>query len=139
MDLKWQQKERKYFDSGDFALAATSKTTDNGIINTGVTHPHRENISRPHTAVPANSNVQEDANENLQDRKSGDFVMTGSPLGQHTDQQSKKTRESPSHWSYMTSDSGCWKLARFLKLRWALIAQSYAQLSLYLFPCILKQ
>ncbi|EED20857.1 conserved hypothetical protein [Talaromyces stipitatus ATCC 10500] len=91
------QKERKYFDSGDFALTATGKTTDNGVLNTGETHPRRSNISRPHASVPGNSNVQEDANETLQDRKSSDFVMTKSPLHQHTDQQSKKSARPKSH------------------------------------------
>ncbi|OKL55443.1 hypothetical protein UA08_09259 [Talaromyces atroroseus] len=86
-----KSQERKYFDSGDFALTATGKATDNGVLNTGEIHPRRESISRPHASVPRNSNVQEDANENLQDRKSDDFVMTKSPLHQHTDQQSKKT------------------------------------------------
>lgn len=90
-EFKWQNKERKYFDSGDFALTATGKATDNGVLNTGEIHPRRESISRPHASVPRNSNVQEDANENLQDQKSDDFVTTKSPLHQHTDQQSKKT------------------------------------------------
>jgi hypothetical protein len=95
-ESKWQNKERKYFDSGDFALTATGKATENGVLNTGEIHPHRESIWRPHASVPGSSNVQEDANENLQDQKSDDFVMTESPLHQHTDQQSTKTANSES-------------------------------------------
>ncbi|KAF3389916.1 hypothetical protein DPV78_011673 [Talaromyces pinophilus] len=94
---KSQEKERKYFDSGDFELTANGKTTDNGVMNTGGEHPRREDISRPHASVPGNSNVQENANENPHDRKSSEFVMTDSPLHQRADQQSKENASSKSH------------------------------------------
>ena len=97
MNLEWQEKERKYFDSGDFELTAKGKTTDNGVINTGKAHPCREDISRPHSSVPGNSNIQENANENPHDRKSSEFVMKDSPLHQRTDQQSKEIASSKPH------------------------------------------
>ncbi|KAL3703726.1 hypothetical protein TMatcc_009415 [Talaromyces marneffei ATCC 18224] len=92
-----KSQERKYFDSGDFELTASGKTTHNGVINTGKAHPCREDISRPHASVPGNSNVQENANENPHDRKSSEFIMTDSPLHQRIDQQGKENASSKSH------------------------------------------
>ncbi|KAJ5964331.1 Endosulphine [Penicillium vulpinum] len=57
------QKERTYFDSGDFALSAADRETDNGAVQTGRAHPHRESISHPYASIPASSNVDEDANQ----------------------------------------------------------------------------
>ncbi|KAJ5394393.1 Endosulphine [Penicillium crustosum] len=57
------QKERTYFDSGDFALSAADRETDNGAIQTGRAHPHRESISHPYASIPASSNVEEEANQ----------------------------------------------------------------------------
>ncbi|KAL4923173.1 uncharacterized protein BDV17DRAFT_277864 [Aspergillus undulatus] len=61
-----KSKERTYFDSGDFALSAADRVTDNGAIYTGIEHPHRESISHPYAPIPAASNVDKDANEDLQ-------------------------------------------------------------------------
>ncbi|KAJ5110222.1 hypothetical protein N7532_002867 [Penicillium argentinense] len=58
-------KERTYFDSGDFALSTTDHMTDNGDVHTGKAHPHRESISRPYAPIPAASNVDKDATEDL--------------------------------------------------------------------------
>lgn len=59
------RKERTYFDSGDFALSAADRVTDNGAIHTGREHPHCESISHPYAPIPAASNVDRDANEDL--------------------------------------------------------------------------
>ncbi len=59
------RKERTYFDSGDFALSAADVVTDNGPIHTGREHPHHESISHPYAPIPAASNVDRDANEDL--------------------------------------------------------------------------
>jgi hypothetical protein len=83
-------KERTYFDSGDFALSAGNCETDNGAIQTGKEHPHRDSISHPYAAIPAASNVDENANEDLY-RKSASPAT--SPLLQQTnlkDHGSKK-------------------------------------------------
>jgi hypothetical protein len=56
-------KERTYFDSGNFALSAADRVTDNGAIHTGREHPHRESISHPYAPISAASNVDRDANE----------------------------------------------------------------------------
>jgi hypothetical protein len=61
--LAQKTKERTYFDSGDFALSAADRETDNGAIQTGRAHPHRESISHPYASIPASSNVDESANE----------------------------------------------------------------------------
>ncbi|OJZ79951.1 hypothetical protein ASPFODRAFT_38481 [Aspergillus luchuensis CBS 106.47] len=47
-----EQKERRYFDSGDLALSAADKVTDNGEIKTGAAYPMRDSISRPAFVVP---------------------------------------------------------------------------------------
>lgn len=44
--------------------------TDNGTIQTGKAHPHRESISHPYAPVPNTSNVDKDASENLNRGKS---------------------------------------------------------------------
>ncbi|KAF7587367.1 hypothetical protein BBP40_007355 [Aspergillus hancockii] len=68
--LGQQPRKRTYFDSGDFALSATGRVTDDGAIRTGVAHPLRESISRPYAAVPSSSNVQKDANNGHQVKES---------------------------------------------------------------------
>ncbi|EAW24512.1 uncharacterized protein NFIA_040890 [Aspergillus fischeri NRRL 181] len=56
-------KHRTYFDSGDYALAAAHKVTDEGDIQTGTAHPLRESIPHPYAPVPGSGNVAEDANK----------------------------------------------------------------------------
>jgi hypothetical protein len=85
-------KERKYFDSGDFALSAAGRETDNGAIKTGVDYPRRESISRPHAPVPKSSNVNDDANEKPHDQTRGDAEMVDTPLHQHTESNEKTKR-----------------------------------------------
>ncbi|KAJ5094608.1 hypothetical protein N7456_010469 [Penicillium angulare] len=80
-------KGRTYFDSGDFALAAAHRVTDNGAIQTGSAHPHRESISHPFAPIPAASNVDKDANEDLH-RKSESPEK--SPLLQHTNMEDER-------------------------------------------------
>ena len=58
-------KKRTYFDSGDFALAAADRVTDNGAIQTGSAHPKGDSISHPYAPIPAAGNVDKDANEDL--------------------------------------------------------------------------
>lgn len=82
----WQ--ERTYFDSGDFALSAADRETDNGAIQTGKAHPHRESISHPYAPTPASSNVDEYANEDIR-RKSASTEE--SPLLQQADTKDEPT------------------------------------------------
>lgn len=50
-------KEWTYLDSGNYALSAADRVTDNGAIQTGKAHPHRHSISHPYAPVPAPSKV----------------------------------------------------------------------------------
>ncbi|KAJ5337525.1 hypothetical protein LTR66_013928 [Elasticomyces elasticus] len=86
--LAQKSKERTYFDSGDFALSAADRETDNGAIQTGKAHPHRESISHPYAPTPASSNVDEYANEDIR-RKSASTEE--SPLLQQTDTKDEPT------------------------------------------------
>ncbi|OGE47234.1 hypothetical protein PENARI_c053G08839 [Penicillium arizonense] len=61
--LGQNSKERTYFDSGHFALSTAHRVTDNGAIQTGRAHPHRDNISHPSSPITTTSNVDKDANE----------------------------------------------------------------------------
>ncbi|KAJ5855756.1 Endosulphine [Penicillium soppii] len=52
--LQNKLKERKYFDSGDYALSKAGKASDVGVTNVGSRHPLPENI--PHlTATSPNA------------------------------------------------------------------------------------
>jgi len=44
--LQNKLKERKYFDSGDYALSKAGKASDSGMTNIGTEHPSADNI--PH-------------------------------------------------------------------------------------------
>lgn len=92
-----RREERTYFDSGDLALSSARQVTDNGAIQTGREHPHRESISHPYSPVPGTSNVDKDANEVL-DRKSASPERR-SLLHQETDiepEDSTKNKEGQS-------------------------------------------
>jgi len=55
--LQNKLKERKYFDSGDYALSKAGKASDVGVTSIGSQHPLPENI--PHLSspgLPTNSN-----------------------------------------------------------------------------------
>jgi len=51
--LQNKLKERKYFDSGDYALSKAGKASDVGVTSIGSQHPLPENI--PHLTSPAPS------------------------------------------------------------------------------------
>ncbi|PGH03859.1 hypothetical protein GX51_03847 [Blastomyces parvus] len=56
--LQNKLKERKYFDSGDYALSKAGKASDVGVTSIGSRHPLPENI--PHltaTSPPPNSSI----------------------------------------------------------------------------------
>ncbi|MCJ1475413.1 hypothetical protein MMC13_004075 [Lambiella insularis] len=52
--LQNKLKERKYFDSGDYALSKAGKASDVGVTSIGSQHPLPENI--PHLSSPSPSN-----------------------------------------------------------------------------------
>lgn len=53
--LQNKLKERKYFDSGDYALSKAGKASDVGVTSIGSQHPLPENI--PHLAATSPSNA----------------------------------------------------------------------------------
>jgi len=61
--LQSRIKERKYFDSGDFALSAAHKATTDAScpLKTGHQHPLLQNLPHLSSPVPSSSNVNEDA------------------------------------------------------------------------------
>ncbi|EAW15651.1 uncharacterized protein NFIA_049920 [Aspergillus fischeri NRRL 181] len=83
--LDQQSKERKYFDSGDFALSTADRVTDIGAIHTGRAHPQRGSVSHPYAPVPSSSNANEDANNDIRDKTVAGLKMTESPLHQQSD------------------------------------------------------
>ncbi|KAI3281694.1 hypothetical protein DTO002I6_9727 [Penicillium roqueforti] len=64
-----KSKERTYFDSGDFAFSAAHRVTDLDAIQIGRAHPYRDNISHPSSTIPATSNVDKKANEDMYRRE----------------------------------------------------------------------
>ncbi|MCJ1225434.1 hypothetical protein MMC12_002083 [Toensbergia leucococca] len=75
--LQNKLKERKYFDSGDYALSKAGKAGDVGVTAIGSQHPLPENI--PHLSSPAPSSANHgSANGNgNQQHSSG---QSGSPV-----------------------------------------------------------
>ncbi|KAK4183590.1 hypothetical protein QBC35DRAFT_93446 [Podospora australis] len=59
--LHHQLDERKYFDSGDFALSLAGRSSNIGSVDTGSEHPLRGTIPLPACPVPSSSNVEEHA------------------------------------------------------------------------------
>ena len=69
--LTSNEKERTYPNSGHLALSAADHMADNSAIMTGRVHPHHSSISQPNAPVPAASNADKDATENLYTDGSG--------------------------------------------------------------------
>ncbi|ERF71182.1 hypothetical protein EPUS_06011 [Endocarpon pusillum Z07020] len=53
--LQNKLKERKYFDSGDYALSKAGKASDTGVTTIGTEHPQAENIPHLSASSPPNS------------------------------------------------------------------------------------
>lgn len=53
--LQNKLKERKYFDSGDYALSKAGKASDSGVTTIGTEHPQAENIPHLSATSPPNS------------------------------------------------------------------------------------
>ena len=51
------RQERKYFDSGDYALSKAGKASDAGVTTVGSQHPNPENIPHLASPVPNGSNA----------------------------------------------------------------------------------
>ncbi|KAJ6031526.1 hypothetical protein N7540_002258 [Penicillium herquei] len=81
-------KQRRYFDSGDFALSAADRVTENGAIQPGSAHPQRDSISHPYAPIPSSSNVGKDANKDISKQLAG---HDKSPLLQQMNIEGKTT------------------------------------------------
>ncbi|KAF2004819.1 endosulphine family protein [Amniculicola lignicola CBS 123094] len=73
--LQNKLKERKYFDSGDYALSKAGKASDIGVTSIGREHPVPEKI--PHIAPVAN-------NSNGHGQPGQDRGQSGSPIKEHS-------------------------------------------------------
>ncbi|CAN9297179.1 unnamed protein product [Alternaria alternata] len=86
--LQNKLKERKYFDSGDYALSKAGKAGDVGVTQVGREHPNPEKI--PHIAPPTptgqngNGNGNGHGNGHGNGSISGQGELAGSPVKEHT-------------------------------------------------------
>ncbi|MCJ1298923.1 hypothetical protein MMC08_001714 [Hypocenomyce scalaris] len=83
--LQNKLKERKYFDSGDYALSKAGKASDVGVTSIGSQHPLPENI--PHLTSPgpnANNGSGNGNSGQLQGGQSGSPVKESSFLHRET-------------------------------------------------------
>ncbi|KAI9829760.1 MAG: hypothetical protein M1819_005997 [Sarea resinae] len=71
-------KERKYFDSGDYALSKAGKASDVGVTQIGSQHPSPESI--PHLASPTPNGNGNGNNGNNPAPQPGQNVPSGSPV-----------------------------------------------------------
>ncbi|KAF5021117.1 hypothetical protein F66182_6817 [Fusarium sp. NRRL 66182] len=67
--LHHQLEGRKYFDSGDFAMAQAHKSSDIGAVTTGSQHPYRQDVPGPSCPVPSSSNITDHANDDSPAKK----------------------------------------------------------------------
>ncbi|KAF3047300.1 hypothetical protein E8E11_008487 [Didymella keratinophila] len=84
--LQNKLKERKYFDSGDYALSKAGKASDVGVTQVGREHPNPEKI--PHMAPPTPVNGQVPANGDLKagspSKEGGTFLHRETSLNRET-------------------------------------------------------
>lgn len=84
--LQNKLKERKYFDSGDYALSKAGKASDVGVTQVGREHPNPEKI--PHMAPPTPGNGQVPTNGDLKagspSKEGGTFLHRETSLNRET-------------------------------------------------------
>jgi hypothetical protein len=78
--------ERKYFDSGDFAISKASNDSVTGHPHTGKQHPAASILPHLSSPVPSDSNVKHDADSSQHRRMSG-LGVSASPRTDHQYQQ----------------------------------------------------
>lgn len=98
--LQNKLKERKYFDSGDYALSKAGKASEGGVTSIGSQHPLPENI--PHLTSPGptsgnNGNGNGASNNSIPGGSSGSPVKESSFLHRETsvDEGSVLSPKSP--------------------------------------------
>ncbi|KAJ4378235.1 hypothetical protein N0V86_005935 [Didymella sp. IMI 355093] len=84
--LQNKLKERKYFDSGDYALSKAGKASDVGVTQVGREHPNPEKI--PHMAPPTPVNGQVPTSGDLKagspSKEGGTFLHRETSLNRET-------------------------------------------------------
>lgn len=74
--------ERKYFDSGDYALSKAGKAGDVGVTQVGREHPNPEKIPHIAPSTPIGQNGSVNSNGNSAAASQGD--LASSPVKEHT-------------------------------------------------------
>jgi len=84
--LQNKLKERKYFDSGDYALSKAGKAGDVGVTQVGREHPNPEKIPHiaPPTATGQNGNSNGHGHGHGSVTANGQGEVAGSPVKEHT-------------------------------------------------------
>ncbi|KAH7007925.1 uncharacterized protein B0I36DRAFT_343034 [Microdochium trichocladiopsis] len=90
--LHHQLEGRKYFDSGDFTLSQAHKCS-----NIGARTPFRKSISHPLSPVPTSSNVDNDANQQLQGEMTTGESRSASNLNQDMVPQAGNSQGRPEY------------------------------------------
>ncbi|KAJ6201776.1 endosulphine family protein [Bipolaris maydis] len=80
--LQNKLKERKYFDSGDYALSKAGKASDIGVTQVGREHPNPEKIPHIAPSTPIGQNGSVSSNGNSAAASQGD--LASSPVKEHT-------------------------------------------------------
>lgn len=98
--LQNKLKERKYFDSGDYALSKAGKASEGGVTSIGSQHPLPENI--PHLTSPGpNSGVN--GNGSAVNGGSLPGATSGSPVKESSFLHRETSADEPSIISPVTS------------------------------------
>lgn len=80
--------ERRFFDSGDFAMSKASNDSVAGRPRTGKQHPIPGDISNLSSPVPGDSNVESDANASHHQK-----LSKSSESGQRRDSEKMQSSE----------------------------------------------
>ncbi|KAH0543634.1 hypothetical protein FGG08_002072 [Glutinoglossum americanum] len=76
--------ERKYFDSGDYALSKAGKASDAGVTQIGSQHPLPENIPHLTSPVTASNGMHVGQQTQLQGHHSGSPIKESRFLSRET-------------------------------------------------------
>jgi hypothetical protein len=102
--LQNKLKERKYFDSGDYALSKAGKASDVGVTNIGSRHPVPENIPHLTSTSPGANNSANNGSVSTQGGQQIPGSISGHP-GSVGFQSRSPTKEGGSYLHHGTSIS----------------------------------
>lgn len=89
--LSQKLKERKYFDSGDYALSKAGKASDVGVTTIGSKHPLPENIPHSHNPTGTTTTTGGTAGSPA---KESPLLHAKSPMGSQEPTEGEKEAES---------------------------------------------